>query len=66
METTNRLVDADYVMGALGVSRATAYRIIRDLNAELSERGMRTLSGKVNQRYFEQSFFGMPKEEGGR
>ena len=40
METTNRLVDADYVMGALGVSRATAYRIIRDLNAELSERGM--------------------------
>lgn len=62
--TQQKLVGADYVMDALGVSRASAYRVIRDLNRELGESGIRTLAGKVSLPYFERRFFSMPKEEG--
>ena len=60
-----RMVDADYVMDTLGVSRATAYRVIRDLNRELEAAGVRTLAGRVSLSYFEQRFFSTPEKEGG-
>lgn len=59
---SNKLVDATYVMEALGVSRASAYRIIRELNDELEASGVRTLSGKVSLAYFNARFFAIPKE----
>ena len=34
------------------VSRSTAYRIIRRLNAELDKAGKITVAGKVSARYF--------------
>lgn len=55
-----RLVDAEYVRESLGVSRASAYRIIRDLNREFEASGVRTLAGKVSLAFFEQRFFAMP------
>lgn len=58
-----KLVGSDYVMGALGVSRASAYRIIRDLNSELEESGIRTLAGKVSLPYLEARFFTLPMGE---
>lgn len=36
----------------LDVSRSTAYRIIRRLNAELDKAGKITVAGKVSARYF--------------
>ena len=51
-----------------GVSKATAYKIIRQLNAELKESGCRTIQGRVSREYFERAYFGMPDraEKGGR
>lgn len=58
-----RLVGAKYVQESLGISRASAYRIIRDLNNELEASGVRTLAGKVNLAFFEKRFFAIPKKE---
>lgn len=62
--TQQRLVDAKYVGESLGVSRASAYRVIRALNSELEASGVRTLAGKVNLAYFEKRFFAIPEKEG--
>lgn len=40
------------VISALGVSRSSAYKIIRTLNLELQEKGYLVVSGKVPRRYF--------------
>lgn len=66
MEFENRLVDVEYVASALGVSRPSAYRAIRNLNAELAANGIRTIRGKVNLRYFEMKYLAIPGEDGGR
>lgn len=58
-----RLVGAKYVQESLGISRAGAYRIIRDLNNELETSGVRTLAGKVNLAFFEKRFFAIPEKE---
>lgn len=58
-----RLVGAKYVQESLGISRASAYRIIRDLNNELEASGVRTLAGKVNLAFFEKRFFAIPEKE---
>jgi len=36
----------------LGVSKSYAYKIVRQLNAELKEMGYMTVSGKVSKKYF--------------
>ena len=36
----------------LGVSRSTAYRIIKRLNSELEKAGKLTVAGKVSAKYF--------------
>lgn len=63
-EHERRLVGAEYVSSALDLSRASAYRVIRDLNRELEASGVRTLPGKVNLAYLERRFFSMPDERG--
>lgn len=43
----------------LAISHSGAYKIIRDLNAELKEKGYMTISGRVSCQYFEEKFYGM-------
>lgn len=50
---------ANDVMGMLGVSKATAYTIIRELNDELRNKGYLTLQGKVPKVYFQEKWYGM-------
>lgn len=47
-----RLIGADEVAKRLGVSKGTAYRIIRDLNADMKAEGKKTISGKVDEGKF--------------
>ena len=42
----------DEVAEELRVSKAKAYQIIRDLNAELQQMGYLTVAGRVNATYF--------------
>ena len=41
----------------LGVSRATAYRIIDKFNSELEDKGYFTLNGKVSKKYFDERMY---------
>ena len=36
----------------LGVSKSYAYKIVRELNAELKAQGFLTISGRINKQYF--------------
>lgn len=40
------------VAEALGISTSHAYKIIRRLNAELEQKGIITIAGRVSRKYF--------------
>ena len=42
----------DEVAKALRVSKSFAYKVIRNMNAELKEQGFFTIAGKVNKQFF--------------
>ena len=48
----NSFMRVDEVAEELGVSTSYAYKLIRKLNAELEEKGIITISGRVNKQYF--------------
>lgn len=56
-------IHADEVAVALGVSKAYAYKVVRDLNKELKEKGFITIAGKVNRIYFEKRIYGLRANE---
>lgn len=58
----NRLVDVEYVMTTLNVSESRAYRIIRTLNKELTDAGIKTIAGRVSRRYLENRYLATPDE----
>lgn len=57
MYETKTLSNAKEITELLSVSDAKAYRIIRDLNKELTEKGFMVISGRVSRRYFEERFY---------
>lgn len=52
MEQTNTFMRVDDVARELDVSASYAYKIIRKLNAELEKKGIITIAGRVNRKYF--------------
>lgn len=48
---------ADDIAQMLKVSRPTAYRIIRELNDELTSKGYIIISGRVPKKYFDEKFY---------
>jgi len=48
---------ADDVSGILGISRSSAYRIIKALNDELLQQGKIVIHGKISRRYFEEKAY---------
>ena len=49
---SNTLMRVDDVAAELGVSKSYAYKIVRQLNAELKNMGYLTVAGKVSRKYF--------------
>ena len=48
----------------LGISKSYAYKIVKRLNAELKEKGILTISGRVNKQYFmERTCYGAERKE---
>ena len=43
----------------LGVSKPMAYKLIRQMNAELKQGGFIAISGKISRRYFEEKVYGI-------
>lgn len=58
MNTEKRFLNAKDVAEYMDVSKPMAYKIIRQLNDELSINGYITVAGKVSRRYFEEKVFG--------
>ena len=56
-------IKADEIAKSLGVSKAYAYKILRELNAELEKKGYMVIAGRVNRSFFEEKFFGMSLEK---
>ena len=54
---TIEVYNANQVAKRLGISRATAYRLIDRLNRELEKENYITLSGKISKKYFEERLY---------
>ena len=59
----NKFIRAGEVAQELSVSKPYAYKIIRQLNEELKEKGFITIAGRVNRQYFYERLYGAGKEE---
>ena len=57
----NRFICAEEVAQELSVSKPYAYKLIRQLNEELKEKGFITISGRVNRQYFYEILYGTGK-----
>lgn len=51
---------ATEVMELLGVSRAKAYKIVKDLNEELAAKGYIVTAGRIPKKYLAEKCYGMP------
>ncbi|MBO5569504.1 MAG: helix-turn-helix domain-containing protein [Clostridia bacterium] len=54
---TNQFMRAEEVAKELGISKSFAYKLIRQLNQELREKGFLTISGRVNRDYFQERLY---------
>ena len=59
----DRFIRAEELAKELGVSKAYAYKLIRQMNQELNEKGYMTVTGRVSRQYFYEKFYGMQREE---
>ena len=50
-------VRAEEVARELGISYA--YKLVREMNEELKQKGFLTIPGRVSRRYFEEKFYGL-------
>lgn len=59
----SNFLSAEDVAKELSVSKTYAYRIIRQLNSELAEKGYITVSGRINRKYFSERLYGIEQED---
>ena len=61
--TDKTFMRADEVAEELDVSKAYAYKIIRQLNDELSVKGFITVAGRVSRQYFSERIYGAERRD---
>lgn len=59
----NQFMRAEEVARELEVSRSYAYRLIKQLNADLREKGYMTIAGRVNRLYFQERLYGTSNQK---
>lgn len=57
--TQELFVRAEKVASELGISKPYAYKLVREMNEELKQKGFITIAGRVSRRYFEEKFYGL-------
>lgn len=57
------LMNAQEVAEALGVSKASAYKMIHVWNERLQKLGYTTVSGRISRKYFQEQFYGLTEKE---
>ena len=58
----NTFLKVEEVAEMLDVSKSYAYKVVRQLNDELKEKGFLTISGRVNKAYFMERVYTTPAE----
>ena len=58
----NQFMRAYEVSKELGISRSYAYKLIRQLNQELKERGFLTIAGRINRDYLKERLYAAERE----
>lgn len=43
----------------MGVSKPFAYKLVRQMNEKLEEKGVITIAGRVSRKYYEEKYYGM-------
>lgn len=56
-------ISAREVAEELGVSKATAYKMIHVWNEKLKEKGYTTVSGRISRKFYQEQFYGMADRE---
>ena len=56
-------VRAEEVAGALGISKPYAYKLVREMNEGLKQKGFLTIPGRVSRCYFEEKFYGLRENQ---
>ena len=47
----------------LGISKPYAYKLVREMNEELKQKGFLTIPGRVSRNYFEEKFYGLRENQ---
>lgn len=63
MNKNTLFMKVDEVVEELGVSKPYAYKLMRQLNDELSAKGFVTISGRVSRQFFEEKVYGKTMKE---
>ena len=53
---------AEDIENMLGVSKGKSYKILREMNKELANKGFLTIAGKIPVEYFKEKWYGGAKE----
>lgn len=59
----NQMLRVADVANELDVSESYAYKIIRQLNRELREKGFLTIAGRINRQYFNERIYGAERSD---
>lgn len=62
MNEKNMFINVSEVAEVLGISKSAAYKIVRELNTELRNKGFVTIAGRVSRKYFNERFYGFGVE----
>lgn len=61
---SEKFIRAEEVSEVMEISVPYAYKIIRNLNQELSDRGFITVTGRVNRAYFNERIYNTSPKKG--
>ena len=56
-------IKAEEIAKELGVSKATAYRMIREWNEQLKAKGYTTVTGRVSRQYYREQVYGLTERK---
>lgn len=59
MENDNLFMSAEDIAKITGMSEQYAYKLIKQLNRELEQKGYFTIRGRIRKQYFEERFYGI-------
>lgn len=54
---------AQEIAQMLGISQGKAYKILREMNAQLKNKGYLTIPGKIPTEYFREKWYGAERKE---